>query len=301
MGTPNFAVASLKALIENNYEIAAVFTQPDKPKGRGHKMQFSPVKELAIENRIQVLQPITLRDEEVQEQIIDLNPDFIVVAAYGKLLPKAILDIPKFGCINVHGSLLPKYRGAAPIQWAVINGEKTTGITTMYMAEGLDTGDICKTAETPIGENETAAELFVRLEVIGADLLIETLSAIENNECTRILQNDEEATFAPMLKKEMAIIDWQKSAEEIKNLVHGLNPWPYANSVLLGKKMKIFAAKVHNLNGNVGEIAKVNGKFMVFCGDGALELVEIQPENGKRMSGESYLLGHPATVGEKFE
>jgi len=301
MGTPNFAVASLKALIEKNYEIAAVFTQPDKPKGRGHKMQFSPVKELAIENGIQVLQPIALRDEEIQNQIIDLNPDFIVVAAYGKLLPKVILDIPKFGCINVHGSLLPKYRGAAPIQWAVINGEKTTGITTMYMAEGLDTGDICKTAETSIGENETAAELFVRLEVIGADLLIETLSAIENNECTRVPQNDEDATFAPMLKKEMAIIDWQKSAKEIKNLVHGLNPWPYANSVLLGKKMKILAAKVHNLNGNVGEITKVNGKFIVFCGDGALELVEIQPENGKRMSGESYLLGHQTIVGEKFE
>ena len=298
MGTPDFAVSSLKALIKANYEIVGVFTQPDKPKGRGNKMQFSPVKELALESGLEVFQPKTLKDEEVQNSIKELNPDMIIVAAYGKLLPKAVLDIPKYGCINVHGSLLPKYRGAAPIQWSVLNGDKITGITTMYMGVGLDTGDMLLKREVKIGEDETSGELFDRLMVVGADLLLETIPLVERGEIVPEPQDETEATFAPMINKEMSLIDWNAPAENIKYLIRGLNPWPCAATIFCGKRMKIFSAQIINASGEPGVANNNNGKLMVFCGKDALILKDIQLENGKRMSGESFLLGHP--IAEKI-
>lgn len=293
MGTPDFALASLKALIAAGYNIKGVFTQPDKPKGRGHKMQFSPVKELALEHSLQVFQPVTLKDQDVQNTIRELNPDMIIVAAYGKLLPKVVLDIPRFGCINVHGSLLPKYRGAAPIQRSVINGDTVTGITTMYMGVGMDTGDMLLKKEVEIGQDETSGELFERLKDVGAELLLKTIPLVEKGEITPEKQNEAEATTAPMINKEMADIDWSSSANSIKNLVRGLNPWPVAFTTINGKKIKIFSVKVTEDSGENGKVYNKNGLLSVYCGTGAVILEEIQPENGKRMSGESYLLGHP--------
>lgn len=301
MGTPDFAVPSLQKLIDRGDEICAVFTQPDKPKGRGHKLQAPPVKELAMRCGIPVYQPQTLRDEDVQRQIRKLAPDAIIVAAYGKLLPKPVLDTPKYGCINVHGSLLPKYRGAAPIQWAVINGDKTAGVTTMYMGEGMDTGDMLLKAETPVGEDETAGQLFDRLMVLGADLLGETLDKLENGTLERTPQNDSEATHAPMLSKELSKINWNRSADEIHNLIRGLNPWPCAFSVLNGKRIKLLASRTTAGSGKPGALTVINGELAVFCGSGALVLTEIQTENGKRMSGKEYLLGHPLAAGAELE
>lgn len=301
MGTPDFAVPSLRKLLEEKYEVCAVFTQPDKPKGRGHKLQPPPVKELALEYGIPVYQPATLRTEEAQEQIVSLRPDLIVVVAYGKILPKAVLDAPKLGCINVHGSLLPKYRGAAPIQWAVIHGEKTAGVTTMMMAEGMDTGDMLLKAETPVGEEETAGELFDRLMTIGADLLSDTLQKLEVGTLERIPQAESEATMAPMLSKELSQIDWARSARELHDLIRGLNPWPCAHSTLDGKRLKLLASRVTEGNGEPGTVESRNGGLVVYCGEGALLLTELQTENGKRMSGGNYLLGHPVKPGARFE
>ena len=294
MGTPDFAVPSLKKLIECGHKIEAVFTQPDKPKGRGHKMQMSPVKEVALENNIPVYQPVTLRNnEEMLNVLKEINADMIVVAAYGKILPEAVLNLPKFGCINVHGSLLPKYRGAAPIQWAVLNGDKVTGVTIMYMGLGIDTGDMISKREMIIGDNETAGELFDRMSEVGAELLGETIPEIENGTAKREAQNESEAIHAPMISKEMGAIDFNKSAEFIFNQIRGLNPWPSAFATLEIRKMKIFSAKVINKSGKPG-LAFVNGNNLaVYCGENALELLEIQPENGKRMLSASYLLGHP--------
>ncbi len=300
MGTPDFAVPSFQKLVESGHEVCAVFCQPDKPKGRGHKMQFPPVKEAALLCDIQVCQSASLRKPEVQEQIRDMKPDVIVVAAYGKLLPKEILDIPPMGCINVHGSLLPKYRGAAPIQRAVLEGEKTTGVTIMYMAEGLDTGDIISMRETEIGAEETSGELFDRLKMIGAELLVETLQDIQEGKLARTPQNAEEATHAAMLSKEESEIDWRKSADEIHNQIRGLNPWPSAFSFYDDKKIKIHRAEVLSLHGESGKAEAVGGEFVVYCGSGALKLTEIQPENGKRMNGKSYLLGHPIDSNSYF-
>ncbi|MDO4459607.1 MAG: methionyl-tRNA formyltransferase [Clostridia bacterium] len=293
MGTPDFAVPSLQILLENNYNVTSVFTQPDKPKGRGHKMQFSPVKELALKYDIPVFQPDRLKNDEIIAEIKSQCPDFIVVVAYGKLLPEAILNIPRFGCINVHGSLLPKYRGAAPIQWAVLNGEKTTGVTTMYMAKGMDTGDMLLKAETEIPVDETSGELFDRLTGIGADLLLETLKGLEAGTVKAEPQNEAEATHSPMITRELSPIDWNKSAEEIHNQIRGLNPWPSATSRYKDKGIKIHASNVIRGKGNPGEIFNYKGKLCVYCGDNALELTEVQLENGKRMSGEAFLLGHP--------
>lgn len=293
MGTPDFAAASLEALLKSEYEICAVFSQPDKPKGRGHRLQPTPTKELAEQYQVPVYQPATLRDAAVQQQIRDLCPDVIVVVAYGKLLPKEVLEIPPLGCINVHGSLLPKYRGAAPIQWAVLKGEEKTGVTTMYMAEGMDTGDIILTAETDIGEDETSGQLFDRLKDLGADLLITTLHQLEAGTVPRIVQDDTKVTLAPMLKKEMAEIDWTKSAREIVNLVRGMNPWPCAFTKFESKKLKIFKVHMINLKGPPGALSAQNGELIVYTGDGAVIIDELQPENGKRMSGKSFLPGHP--------
>lgn len=301
MGTPDFAVPSLQKLIDRGDYICAVFTQPDKPKGRGHKLQAPPVKELALQHNIPVYQPQTLRDETVQEQICGLAPEAIIVAAYGKLLPKAVLDTPKLGCINVHGSLLPKYRGAAPIQWSVINGDKTAGVTTMYMGEGMDTGDMLLKAETPVGEEETAGELFDRLMLLGAELLGETLDKLEKGELERVPQNEAEATHAPMLSKELSKIDWNRSAKEIHNLIRGLNPWPCAFSMLDGKRIKLLASRIVDGSGAAGTLTVINGDLAVFCGKGAILLTELQTENGKRMSGKEYLLGHPLKKDARME
>lgn len=301
MGTPDFAVPSLQKLLDRGEDVCAVFTQPDKPKGRGHKLQAPPVKELALKHNIPVYQPTTLRDEAAQAILKDLAPEVIIVAAYGKLLPKAVLDLPPHGCINVHGSLLPKYRGAAPIQWAVINGEKTAGVTTMYMGEGMDTGDMLLKAETEVGEDETAGELFDRLMVLGAELLDETLNALQAGTLTRTPQNEAEATHAPMLSKELSKLDFTRPAEELHNLIRGLNPWPCAVATLHGKRMKLLASKVVPQQGAPGTVAEHNGELLVYCGQDALALTELQTENGKRMSGGQYLLGHPLQPGDRME
>ncbi len=290
MGTPDFAVPSLEALLEAGHEVAAVYTQPDKPKGRGHKLQPPPVKVLAEEKGIPVLQPATLRTAEAAETLRGFMPELIVVAAYGKILPPEILKIPPKGCINVHGSLLPKYRGAAPIQWAVLNGEKKTGVTIMQMAEGMDTGDVLAVRETEIGEEETSGELFDRLKILGAELLLETVARL--SEITPIPQNDSEATMAPMIRKEMAEIDWSRPAREIHCLVRGMSPWPAAFCTLGEKRVKVFSARVLPENGTPGEVAVLGGELAVYCGTGAVQLLEIQPENGKRMRGADYLRGH---------
>ena len=300
MGTPDFAVPSLQKLLDAGFEVCAVYTQPDKPKGRGHKLQAPPVKELALQHEIPVFQPTSLRKEEVQQELQSFQPDVIVVVAYGKILPKAVLDLPRLGCINVHGSLLPKYRGAAPIQWTVINGDGTGGVTTMFMGEGLDTGDMLLKAETPVGAEETAGQLFDRLKDLGADLLLETLEKLEQGTLTPVPQNEEDATHAPMLSKELSVIDWSKPARELHNLIRGLNPWPSAYSYLDGKKLKIHASRVVEGSGEVGKAFAKVGNWLVYCGEDALELTEIQTENGKRMDGKSYLLGHPLNKDSRF-
>ena len=300
MGTPDFAVPSLQMLIDRGETVCAVFTQPDKPKGRGHKLQAPPVKELALSYNIPVYQPATLRDEEPQRLLADLAPELIVVAAYGKLLPKAVLDLPKYGCINVHGSLLPKYRGAVPIQWAVINGEQTTGVTTMYMGEGMDTGDMLLKAETPIGPEETAGELFDRLMVLGAELLGETLDALAAGTLQRIPQDEAQATKAPMLSKELSKLDFHRPAAELHNLIRGLNPWPCAVAELDGKRLKLLASKVVEESGAPGEVIEREDGMVVFCGKGALRITELQTETGKRMGGAEYLRGHPIKPGDRM-
>ena len=310
MGTPDFAQESLQAIDEAGHNIMAVVTNPDKPKGRGMKKAISPVKEYAISQNIPIYQPIQVKNNlEFIEKIKKLNPDVICVVAYGKILPKEILDIPKYGCINVHASLLPKYRGAAPIQWAVLNGDKTTGITTMYMDIGMDTGDIILKKEVQIGEDETTGELWDRLSKIGGTLLVETLSQIEAGNATKIPQG-EDFTIAPMLSKEMAKINWQeKTAVQIKNLVRGLNPIMGAYSTLDGKKIKFWKVNVLENENNafqkaeVGKILLADSKkgLYIQTKEGILSVLEIQGENAKRMSINDFLRGNKLEVGKKFE
>ncbi|MFZ2538355.1 MAG: methionyl-tRNA formyltransferase [Oscillospiraceae bacterium] len=302
MGTPDFAVPCLARLIEEKYNIVGVFTQPDKPKGRGHKLAFPPVKELAVFNQIEVFQPKSLRNDEAKELIQSLNPDLIVVVAYGKILPKAILDIPKYGCINVHGSLLPKYRGAGPIQWSVLNGETVTGVTTMYMGEGIDTGDMLLKAETPIGENETASELYDRVSLLGAEVLSETLIELKEGRLNPIKQDDTKATHAPMLSKEMSNIDFSKDAKQVHNLIRGLSDWPCAITCLQGKRLKIYKSEIVAISekAECGSIID-NKNFIVACGnDTAIKLVNVQYDNSKRMSGADFLRGKQVPIGEKL-
>ncbi len=291
MGTPDFAVKSLEKLIASKHNITSVFTKVDMPRGRKMIMTPPEVKVCAQEHNLTVYQPETLRDEEVISCIKEQNPDVIVVVAYGKLLPKAVLDIPRYGCINVHGSLLPKYRGAAPIQWTVINGDAVGGVTTMYMGEGLDTGDMILKYETPVGENETSGELFDRLADSGADLLLETLELIENGTAPCIPQNEEEATYASMLSKAMCIIDWNKTSDEVHNLVRGLNPWPVALTTLEGKKIKIISTRKSSLSGKPGQVVSTS-PLTVACKEGSVEIITLQPEGKKPMDSNSFLLGH---------
>lgn len=293
MGTPDFAVPSLEALLRRGHEIAAVYTQPDKPKGRGHKLLPPPVKVLALEHNIPVCQPTTLRNAEAVETLRAFEPELIVVAAYGKILPPDVLTIPPHGCINVHGSLLPQYRGAAPIQWAVLNGDKISGVTIQRMAEGVDTGDILAKAQTEIDEDETSGELFDRLMMLGAELLIDTIDKLDT--LTPEPQDEALATHAPMLQKEMGAVDWTKPASEVHNLVRGLNPWPAAYLTMDGKRMKLWRTKIVKANGLSGVLTVLDGEMTVYCGSDAVQLLEIQPENGKRMRGSDYLRGHPLT------
>ena len=293
MGTPDFAVPCFEALVKSEYDIIGVFTNPDKKKGRGYAVSMPPVKETALLNGVKVFQPKTLRSDESYEILKELAPDLIVVVAYGKILPKNILELPPMGCINVHGSLLPKYRGAAPIQWSIINGEEITGITTMYMNEGLDTGDMLLQEEVSIGENETSGELFDRLCKVGSELLIKTIKGIEKGSIKRVKQRDEEATYAPMLTKEISRIDWTKNARDIHNLVRGLNPWPKAFTMLDGKVLKIYKTNVlQNVIGKPGEIKSLD-PFIVCCGDGnAIKILELQFDSRKRMRAEDFFRGY---------
>ena len=300
MGTPDFAVPSLQALIDAGHDVCAVYTQPDKPQGRKQILTAPPVKTLALEHDIPVFQPNTLKNEDEQARLRELAPEVIIVVAYGKLLPKAVLDIPPHGCINVHGSLLPRWRGAAPIQWAVIAGDEMAGVTTMQMAEGLDTGDMLLTYETKVGEKETAGELFDRLAQFGAELLIQTL--VKLDEITPRPQDDAQSCYAHMLDKQMAVIDWSKSAHEIDCLIRGLNPWPIALTRLAGERLKVFAAEKAAGNGEPGTVLEADPKkgLTVACGEGALGLTEIQLVGGKRMKATDFLRGHAIEVGTKL-
>ena len=300
MGTPDFAVPSLQALIDAGHDVCAVYTQPDKPQGRKQILTAPPVKTLALAHNIPVFQPNTLKNEDEQARLRALAPEVIIVVAYGKLLPKAVLDIPPHGCINVHGSLLPRWRGAAPIQWAVIAGDEMAGVTTMQMAEGLDTGDMLLTYETRVGEKETAGELFDRLAQSGAELLIQTL--VKLDEITPRPQDDAQSCYAHMLDKQMAVIDWSRSAHEIDCLIRGLNPWPIALTTLSGERLKVFAAEKAAGNGEPGTVLEADPKkgLTVACGEGALKLTEIQLVGGKRMKATDFLRGHAIEVGTKL-
>lgn len=298
MGTPDFAVPCLQKLIDMGQTIAGVFTQPDKPKGRGYQLAPPPVKELALRHGLPVYQPAKMRDGEALGIIRELAPDLIVVVAYGKMLPKDILDAPKLGCVNVHGSLLPKYRGAGPIQWSVIEGEAVTGVTTMYMGEGMDTGDMILKEEIPIGEEETAGELYDRLCVLGAECLEKTVRLFESGEpVPREVQDDTLATHAPMLDKDIAKLDFTKSAAALHNLIRGTNPWPIAHTVFRGKLLKVYRARAVQGSGEPGEI--IDGhRMLVACGEGALELLEVQAEGAKRIAAADFMNGKRVQTGE---
>ena len=300
MGTPDFAVETLETLIHSEHEVIGVVTQPDKPKGRGGKVQFSPVKEAAIEAGIPVFQPNRVRDGAFIEQLRSILPDVIVVVAFGQLLTKEILELPRYGCLNVHASLLPKLRGAAPIQWSVIDGDKESGVTIQQMDEGLDTGDMLLTSETPVGARETAGELFDRLAQSGAELLTETLVRLD--EITPRPQNDAESCYAHMLDKKMAVIDWSKSARELDCLVRGLNPWPIALTSLAGERLKVYAAEPADGCGEPGTVLEADPKkgLTVACGEGALTLTEIQLVGGKRMKATDFLRGHAVEKGSRL-
>lgn len=303
MGTPDFAVPCLKTLNEN-YEVIAVITQPDRPKGRGQKLTPSPIKEYALEHNLTVLQPKKIKTSETEEQLKKLAPDLIVVVAFGQILSKAILDIPQLGCINVHASLLPKYRGAAPIHWSIINGETKTGITTMYMDVGLDTGDMILKEEVSISAKMNTGELHDTLMNIGAKTLLQTIKQIAEGSVVRNKQNDAEASYAPLLTKELERINWLLPAQEIYNLVRGLNPWPVAFSIFKGKKLKIWQTKVID-NVTIGEIGTVlsltETGFTVQTGKGILEILELQPESKRKMTAKDFVCGNQIAINDKLE
>lgn len=294
MGTPDFAVPCLDILVKEGHNICGVVTQPDKPKGRGHKLSPPPVKVYAQEKGIAVFQPQTLKDGAILHLLEELKPELIVVVAYGKILPEYILNFPKYSCINVHASLLPKYRGAAPIQWSVINGEAETGVTTMYMEKGLDTGDMIYKSITPISDTETYGTLHDKLSVMGAELLIKTVVAISNGTAPREKQNDADSTYAPMISKETGHIDWEKSAKEILCLIRGADPFPGSFTMYGDEMLKIINATLGGETyAKCGSIKIINKKLEIACGDHKSIIVdEIQFKGGKRMTVESYLNGH---------
>lgn len=296
MGTPEIAATCLEKIIADGFRVVGVYTQPDRPKNRGMKLAFSPVKEVALANGLPVYQPENFREDETVEQLRALQPDVIAVVAYGRILPQRVLDIPSQGCINIHASILPSYRGSAPYQWAVLDGLQETGVTAMYLCREMDAGDIIDVAKTPIGPDETAGELLDRLAVLGAQLLSTTLTGIENRTVTAVPQDRTQATYAPMLDKTMSPIDWTKTAQQVHNHVRGLNPWPVATAQLGGKRFKIYTTAVVEgkpdaAPGTVLGLTKTG--LQIACGEGAVELRVLQAEGGKRMAAPDYFRGHP--------
>ncbi len=298
MGTPDIAATCLNQILEAGFEVVGVYTQPDRPKGRGMKLQFSPVKELALERHIPVFQPENFREEETVEQLRQLQPDMCAVVAYGRILPQRVLDIPKLGCVNIHASLLPQYRGSAPYQWAVLDGQKITGVSAQHMALKMDAGDVIDAIETPIGENETAGELLDRLAVLGGELLRRTLRRFQQEGRPEGKPQDEsQVTFAPMLEKTMCPIDWTRTAQQVHDHVRGLNPWPTATAVIGGTHFKIHSTVIVDGRGLPGEILGLTKTgLQIACGQGAVEIRVLQAEGGKRMAAPDYFRGHPLEV-----
>ena len=302
MGTPEFAVPTLEALI-SEHEVIGAYTQPDKPKGRGKAMAFPPVKEKALEHGIPVYQPVKVREASVVEEIRQMNPDVIVVVAFGQILPESILNIPKYGCINVHASLLPKYRGAAPMQWCIIDGEEETGVTTMYMAKGLDTGDMILKDVIKLDKKETGESLHDKMSVMGGPLILETLRQVEAGTAPRTPQDDSLSCYASMLTKELGCIDWNKSAVSIERLIRGLNSWPSAYTMWNEKTLKIWDSEVVDYEGseeNGTVIAKDKLSFTVKCGEGALKILEVQLQGKKRMAAQAFLVGNQVETGMRL-
>ena len=294
MGTPDIAATCLKNILADGFEVVGVYTQPDRPKGRGMKLVASPVKEVALAHDLPVFQPENFREEETVEQLRSLKPDICAVVAYGRILPQKVLDVPTYGCINIHASVLPKYRGSAPYQWAVLDGLAETGVTAMYLCREMDAGDIIDVSKTPIGENETAGELLDRLAVLGADLLSKTLTRFESGKVEAAPQNPAEVCFAPMLDKTMCPIDWTKTARQVHNHVRGLHPWPVATMELQGKTFKVHETRVVEGNGAPGKILGLTKTGLrIACGEGAVEILSLQAEGGKRMAAPDYFRGHP--------
>lgn len=294
MGTPDIAATCLKKVLADGFEVVGVWTQPDRPKGRGMKLVQSPVKELALANDIPVYQPENFRADEDVQALRDLNPDVVAVVAYGRILPQRVLDIPTKGCVNIHASILPQYRGSAPYQWAVLDGMKETGVSAQHMVREMDAGDIIDVAKTPIGENETAGELLDRLAVLGADLLSRTLTAFAEGTVTRTPQDPAGISFAPMLDKTMCPIDWSKTAQQVHDKVRGLHPWPIATMELKGRKFKVHATRIVDGSGQPGEILGLTKTGLkIACGEGAVEVISLQAEGGKRMNAPDYFRGHP--------
>ena len=297
MGTPDIAATCLKRIMEEGFDVVGVYTQPDRPKGRGMKMVFSPVKELALANNIPVYQPENFRDEETVQTLADLKPDVCAVVAYGRILPQRVLDLPALGCVNIHASLLPQYRGSAPYQWAVLDGLAVTGVSAQHMALKMDAGDVIDSISTPIGENETAGELLDRLAVLGAELLSNTLHRFEAGRPEGLPQDEQQVTFAPMLDKGMCPIDWSKTAQQVHNQVRGLHPWPVATAVIGGTNFKIHATVITEGGGQPGQILGLTKTGLVIaCGEGAVEIRSLQAEGGKRMAAPDYFRGHPLEV-----
>lgn len=298
MGTPEFAVPSLRALVENGYQVVGVFTQPDRPKGRGNKMAFSPVKEYALSQDIPVFQPEKIRRDGV-EALKELKPDLCVTAAFGQILSQEILDIPTLFTLNVHASLLPRHRGSAPINWAILQGDEVAGVTTMVTFRGIDNGDMLLKAQTPIAPGETAGELTGRLSRMGAELLLETLKQLQAGTLQRIAQNEAEMTYDPMLTKEMGIIDWTMSAAEIVRRIHGLNPWPGCSTAFSGGRLKLLRAQAVEGSGTPGEIITADAKtgLVIAAGSGAVSVLQLQAPGGKSLQAKDYLRGHPMQLG----
>ena len=301
MGTPEFAVPTLEAIVAAGHSVVGVYTQPDKAVGRKQILTPPPVKVCAEKYGFPVFQPVTLRDGSAEENIRNLSPDIIVVVAYGKILPEALLNLPKYGCVNGHASLLPRHRGASPIQWSIVSGDKVTGVTTMYMAKGIDTGDMLLRAETEIGEDETAGELHDRLSVIGAELMVKTLKGLEEGTVIPEPQDETKATHAPIIDKEMGYLKFDIPATDICNLIKGFNPWPAAYFTVDGKRIKVFASKVSGkTEKEPGTVIRSDGELIIACAEGtSLSLTEIQPEGKKRMTAKDYLTGHALKIGSR--
>ena len=295
MGTPDIAATCLNQILSDGFEVVGVWTQPDRPKGRGMKMVMSPVKELALANNIPVFQPENFRADEDVQAIRDLKPDVIAVVAYGRILPQRVLDIPTWDCVNIHASLLPQYRGSAPYQWAVLDGLKETGVSAQHMVREMDAGDVIDVEKTEIGENETAGELLDRLAGLAAKLLSRVLGRVKSGDaCPGVPQDPENITFAPMLDKTMCPIDWNKTAQQVHNQVRGLHPWPVATMELKGQKFKIHATRIVEGKGQPGEILGLTRTGLkIACGEGAVEVISLQAEGGKRMNAPDYFRGHP--------